>query len=509
MHELQSVKSYTSSIKKYKPLSWFVNSMLYLIAILLFIYTLLFGVYSYSATNCIADPNSKICKISQGCIPNPLEINASAEYTYIDGNQCSQFKNYLEPLKNTSNKYSNAKLPLNEYIIGGLISRESFFGSLTQGCDGYGDGGNGHGIAQIDGRYSTPKLSANGSKGTKVKYSTNKYGEEEFQWDSCIESINFVGAYLLRSQELLDSSIMIQLANANLNTELDSDGSLKDSKSKNAYLRQILNSYNAGTGLSSASGKCTILNDGSVNDICTTSQNYSSNVLNRALDFMSCIDNQRDKKIEDLLKPNDNKNAMLQKCIKKNNDTNSLSKGASNIQLTSEFGSFDNIQGLINQNKLPYNIDFGNSLNEFYTISNGKALPAPPPESDNSVLFGECVSLVKQWQVFIGGERGYWSLGYPVETFKGLYQIGNKEMAKDNDKYLTYGFTSLASIRAGDIIILDPSSSPSSHTGIATGVIDSNQFEIIDQNWDGNHGPTRKSKYSYASFVGAIRYIKK
>jgi hypothetical protein len=227
------------------------------------------------------------------------------------------------------------------------------------------------------------------------------------------------------------------------------------------------------------------------------------------LDFMTCIDNQRDKNIEDLLKPSDNKNAKLQKCLKKNNNIQGLSNGATNIQLTSDFGSLGNINDLINQNKLPYNIDFSNTFTEFYTITNGKALPAPPPESDNSILFGECVSLVKQWQVYIGGERGYWSLGYPVETFKELYLLGNKEMARDNDKYITYGLGNVASIRAGDIIILDPSSSPSSHTGIATGAIDNNQFEILDQNWDGNHGPTRKSKYNNGTFVGAIRYIKK
>jgi hypothetical protein len=509
MHHQQSVKSYTSSINNYKPQNRFVNCMLILIAFFVFFYTMIFCVYSYSISNCIVDSNSKMCRISQGCITNPFAIDASAEYTFIDGNQCSQFKRYTEPLKNTATKYSNPKLLLNEYIIGGLISRESFFGSLTQGCDGYGDGGNGHGIAQIDGRYSTPRLAPNGSQGTKVKYSTNKYGEEEFRWDSCIESINYVGAYLLRSQESLDNIIMTQLSNANLSTELDTEGSLKDSKSKNAYLRQILNSYNAGPGLSSPSGNCVILNDGSVNDSCTSSQNYSSNVLNRALDFMTCIDNIRDKKIEDLLKPTDNKNAKLQKCLKKNNDINGLSKGASNIELTSEFGSFDNIKGLINSKKLPYNIDFGNSINEFYSISNGKSIPAPPPETENSILFGECVSLVKQWQVFIGGERGYWSLGYPVETFKGLYLQGNKEMAKDNAKYITYGFNSVNAIRAGDIIILDPSTSPSSHTGIATGVVDNNQFEIIDQNWDGNKGPTRKSKYNNNTFIGAIRYIKK
>jgi hypothetical protein len=509
MSEKQSVNIDTSVVTKHKPYSRFVNSMLVFTSFILLFYTLLSSTFAFAMSNCIIDSNSKLCKITQGCLTNPFEVNASAEYTYIDGQQCSQFKNYLEHLKSAASKYSNPKLPLNEYIIGALISRESFFGSLTQGCDGYGDGGNGHGIAQIDGRYSTPKLTANGSNGTKVKYSTNKFGEEEFRWDSCIDSIDYVGAYLLRSQEVLDSTIINQLSNANLNTELDSSGALKDTKSKNAYLRQIINSYNAGPGLSSPSGKCIILNDGSVNDSCTTSQDYSANVLNRALDFMTCIDNRRDKNIEDLLKPSDNKNAKLQKCLKKNNNIQGLSNGATNIQLTSDFGSLGNINDLINQNKLPYNIDFSNTFTEFYTITNGKALPAPPPESDNSILFGECVSLVKQWQVYIGGERGYWSLGYPVETFKELYLLGNKEMARDNDKYITYGLGNVASIRAGDIIILDPSSSPSSHTGIATGAIDNNQFEILDQNWDGNHGPTRKSKYNNGTFVGAIRYIKK
>ena len=497
-----------TNVKKI-PMKVTINFLVIIATILVLFASFFLGFFALASSSCITDSKSQLCQMVQGCITNPFIIEAQAEYTFIDGQQCSQFKNYLPNLQAAAARYSTPKLQLNEYIIGGLISRESFWGSLTQGCDGYGDAGNGHGIAQIDGRYSNPKLTAFGSKSTKVKFSTLKYGQEEFSWDSCGDSINYVGAYLMNAQDQLDTKIINQLNSANLSIELDPSGSFKNPKSANAYLRQIINSYNSGPALSSPLGKCTITNDGSVNDNCTTGQDYSLSVLNRALDFMTCIDNIRDKKIEDLLKPTDNKNKKLQECVKKNNNIGSLSKGANNISLIAGSSSLADITQLIGQNKLPFNVDFTAILNDFYTITNGKSIPVPPPESGNTILDGECVSLVKYWQVYIGGLSGYWSNNYPVETFNGLYLKGNKEMAKDNDKYITYGFGSIDSLRAGDIVILDPSSSPSSHTGIATGYVDNNQFEIVDQNWDGLRGKTRKSKYNKNTFVGAIRYIKK
>jgi hypothetical protein len=510
MYESQSVTKINTIIKFFISKPKVFNFLILFLIIILTFYSLCFLVFSYSLSNCISDRNNTaICKISQGCLSNPFEISAKAEYKLIDGQQCTQFKKYLPELQKSALKYSSPKLELNEYIIAGIISRESKFGSLTNGCDGYGDDGNGHGIAQIDGRHSNPRLPPNGGQGTKVKYTTTKYGQEEFSWSSCIDSIYYIGAYLMNSASSVDALVTDQLRKANLNTELDSNGSFKDPKSKNAYLRQTLNSYNSGPSLITPIGNCTIQNNGSVNDSCTSQKDYSEKVLAKALEFIECLGNKADKKIVDSLTSTDNSNQKLLQCLNNNSSQKSLAIAGKNIQLKPDSNSNEDINTLITQNKIPYNIDYTDNVNLFFSINVGQTLPVPPPEINTPGLNGQCVSLVKQWQVFIGGVSSAWGANYPLEAFNDGYMKGNKLMAQDNNKFTTFGFRTVNALRAGDLVMLDPSSSPSSHTGIATGVIDNNQFEILDQNWDGNHGPSRKSKYSNSTFVGAIRYIKK
>jgi hypothetical protein len=510
MYESQSVTKINTIFKFFISKPMVFNFLILFLIILLSFYSLCFLVFSYSLSNCIADPNNTaMCKISQGCLSNPFEISARAEYKTIDGQQCTQFKKYQADLQKSALKYSSPKLELNEYIIAGIISRESHFGALSQGCDGYGDGGDGHGIAQVDGRYSVPKLASSGSQGTKVTLTTSKYGPEEFNWSSCIDSINYVGAYLMKSASAIDALVTDQLRKANLNTELDSNGSFKDPKSKNAFLRQTLNSYNAGTKLESPNGKCTIQNNGSVSDICTSQNDYSQSVLARALDFIECIGNKADKKIVDSLTSTDNSNQKLLQCLNNNSSQKSLAIAGKNIQLKADSNSNEDINSLITQNKIPYNIDYTDNVNLFFSINVGQTLPVPPPEINTPGLNGQCVSLVKQWQVFIGGVSAAWGANYPLEAFSDVYMKGNKAMAQDNSKFTTFGFRSVNALRAGDLVMLDPSSDPSSHTGVATGVTNGNQFEIIDQNYNNIIGNTRKHFYNNSTFVGAIRYIKK
>ena len=159
--------------------SLFVSVVIFL-SVFITIFT---TVTSYGCQN----NQSNICKqwntISKGCIPN-LAIQSKAEYQYIDAQQCTQFKKYSKTLEQAATKYSIGKLKLNQYILGGILSRESHIGGLIGGCDGYGDSGFGHGIAQIDGRYSKPRLGNSGAKGIKVELTTTKYGTEKFGWSS-------------------------------------------------------------------------------------------------------------------------------------------------------------------------------------------------------------------------------------------------------------------------------------------------------------------------------------
>jgi hypothetical protein len=116
---------------------------------------------------------------------------------------------------------------------------------------------------------------------------------------------------------------------------------------------------------------------------------------------------------------------------------------------------------------------------------------------------GQCVSLVKRWQQFIGAKSGYWPGNYPAPAYYA-YLAGNRTMAPDSPSFKVVVVTDPNSLQAGDLLI---TTGYPSHTGIATGRIGGGTFDMYDQNSPVGSAP-RFNTYPTRMFIGAIRYIK-
>jgi hypothetical protein len=451
--------------------------------ILLVVILPLVSIVSITTVACSRDEASNHCvtlqSISNGCIPK-LNITAKAEYKFINSNSCSQFKTYLTDLQNTASKYSTPTLKLNEYIIAGIIDRETRWGSVASysgsGCDIRGDYGRGFGIAQMDwGAF--PELRANPRQDTKVKLPTKKHGNEEFNWSSCKESIQFVGAYLLNRDESNKNTLKIQLTNAGLDAT-EGDNGFKNLITQKAYLQLLLNSYNAGIG---NIAQCKVNSSGFVSDACTTGQNYGSDVLNRAQEFYICLNNRKATDIELLQSYNRPDPLMkLEECWQEMN-----SPFNSNIDIPSNF---------------IYSKDLKN-----YTIKTNQLLPSPIPSE--FVLYGESISLIKDYQKSIGANYEAWGAQGPAQKWP-RFMLGDKTGFRDNDKYTTSAITNYDLLEPGDIIFMgEVASNPAGHTGIFVSKTN-DKFTMFDQ-WVAAKRTPDARLYSKSRFIGAIRYIKK
>lgn len=446
------------------------------------------GLMSITAIACNIDSFSNECialkSISKGCVPS-LNIKAEAEYKYITGIQCTKFKTYLPDLKSSATKYSNGKLVLNEYLIGAIISRESNFGELTNGCDGYGDQGFGHGIAQVDGRFSSPLLGRNGGKGIKVSNTTSKYGTEQFVWSSCKDSIQYVGSHLLSKAESISSLWTSRIASIGVDTSLNSAGAFNNSEASKIFTQATILAYNAGQG---GVNNCKLRQDKSITEGCSTN-NYLTGVLKIADELFDCQNNRRPQSNELISnKPNDNQQ-QFEKCSQSINTANNLTNVASNF-------------------------NFSTILKEFITETQGKTIPLPPPETDRS-LDGECVTLVKAFQNKIGVGSSAWAAYYPEDKWN-KFSKGDTSGFKDTSKFKVVQITDYESLEAGDIIIINQKYkfNPElnlwvTHTGLFMNYTpNKTKYTIWDQN--SNKGRIASSnEYNKSSFVGAFRYILK
>ncbi|MGL4759021.1 MAG: hypothetical protein ACRCXZ_06800 [Patescibacteria group bacterium] len=117
---------------------------------------------------------------------------------------------------------------------------------------------------------------------------------------------------------------------------------------------------------------------------------------------------------------------------------------------------------------------------------------------------GQCVSLVKQWQLYLGAGIGVWPGGYPRSAWNA-YINGSKGLAPQNESFEIEIVHSYLNLMGGDIVIIN---TPTSHTAIATGNITNNGFEVFDQNSPVGSA-SRINNYSPTQFIGALRYIKK
>ena len=142
--------------------------------------------------------------------------------------------------------------------------------------------------------------------------------------------------------------------------------------------------------------------------------------------------------------------------------------------------------------------DFSNSLVSFINEYKGTRT-----HDGKGWYYGECVSLVKKWQLYIGADSGVWPGNYPKPSYEA-FLYGNRSMATSNANYNVMVVGDVNSLRPGDIVVM---SSYTSHTGIATGNVSNGQFELLDQN-----SPVGSAvgfnNYPTSQFIGALRYIK-
>ncbi|MGL4759020.1 MAG: hypothetical protein ACRCXZ_06795 [Patescibacteria group bacterium] len=117
---------------------------------------------------------------------------------------------------------------------------------------------------------------------------------------------------------------------------------------------------------------------------------------------------------------------------------------------------------------------------------------------------GQCVSLVKQWQLYLGGRTGVWPGGYPAPAIYSYFS-GNTAMAPETPSFRVAVIRNVNALSAGDLIVM---TGYPSHTGIATGRVGGGTFDMYDQNSPFG-SPPKFSTYGNGSFIGALRYVKK
>jgi hypothetical protein len=140
------------------------------------------------------------------------------------------------------------------------------------------------------------------------------------------------------------------------------------------------------------------------------------------------------------------------------------------------------------------------AFDTFYSIHKGQRWPDPIGYSH-----GECVSLSKRWQNFLGASYGIWpgTDGSPSESFDA-YLLGNKAMAPDNNTFTISVISSVENIKKGDIVVTKQGRLYS-HTAIATGLKDERSLEVIEQNNPIETGVVKVGSISLGSFKGALR----
>jgi hypothetical protein len=143
----------------------------------------------------------------------------------------------------------------------------------------------------------------------------------------------------------------------------------------------------------------------------------------------------------------------------------------------------------------PAGQDFSDSMNRFMGNTRGVS-----QHDGNGGYYGQCVSLVKRWQMYIGASKGVWPGGYPAPAFYS-FRAGDRSMAPSNANYTAVVVGDVNALRAGDIVVLV---GYPSHTGIATGKVSGTQYELYEQ----NPSAPRTAMFNKGGFIGALRYIR-
>jgi LAS superfamily LD-carboxypeptidase LdcB len=175
----------------------------------------------------------------------------------ISASQCLKLREYKPYIDKASADYG-----VPGPIIGAIMSRESDVGegNVPIGCAGYGDGGAGHGLGQID-----PTSGAWGSAGRKnmppgTPTTVKDINGQPFIWDNCESGIRYVAFHIKELEKLYAKDV-------------DTAGP----KGSKAWWIRMLAANNAG-GNGAKNG-----------DSSTTGKDYGTDTINRAADVVKCL----------------------------------------------------------------------------------------------------------------------------------------------------------------------------------------------------------------------------
>jgi hypothetical protein len=146
-------------------------------------------------------------------------------------------------------------------------------------------------------------------------------------------------------------------------------------------------------------------------------------------------------------------------------------------------------------------------LNNFIAINKGKTVPSAV---DGVSFRGQCVSLVTQWQRFIGKPSGYWvedrNGNVPIPAWNALIN-GNYNSIVAGERNIDL-IRDINNVQPGDVLIINSFSPYYSHTAIAISSKKNGGIEIFESNAN-NQAPNTSATIGFMTsnkFIGAIRY---
>lgn len=154
----------------------------------------------------------------------------------------------------------------------------------------------------------------------------------------------------------------------------------------------------------------------------------------------------------------------------------------------------------------------GDKLSNFIAQHSGEKL-----DDGNGNYVGECVSLVKYFlKNYLGIQSGAWEFdtkfGYPKAAFLAFRDANSNNAVPHSGNvngvpYITTLVSSPSQLQRGDIVFFNETSCGNncnwSHTGIATGVLNSGTFQMFNQNW--SYRSSEIGDFSNSNFYGALR----
>jgi CHAP domain len=185
-----------------------------------------------------------------------------------------------------------------------------------------------------------------------------------------------------------------------------------------------------------------------------------------------------------------------------------------NAQSSTETSNFcSDVKADITNNGL-----FSQLLDQYFKENAGKQV-----DDGNGYSFGQCVSLIKNFQIYLGGSGAFWpgnNICGSCEGPQGAIEAsergnfnwaGRLNLSKFPDKKFRFAIVDSNKPEAGDIVLIRQTfANPWGHTGVATGKVSEGKIEFLEQNRRGSArvaiGGVEKG-YKEINRVVLVRYV--